>query len=205
MAAVEDGWSRFVSLAKVLLPLAALMLLSVLFLFSRTPDPDPDIPYAEIEALAEEPRLVGPSYAGVGQNGATIALKAEEIRPMGDGVFAATGLLGDVAMADGRLVQLQAGGAEFDEPGRVARLTGLARVVTSDGYEIETRGIEADLAAGPQLVPGELEARAPFGELTAGGMRLEDSGSGNGMVFTNGVRLLYDPKAPRPDLVPDRP
>ena len=188
----EDGYSRFVALAKVLLPLAALMILSVLFLFARRTEPEAEIPY--VEALAEEPRIVGPSYAGVAENGAVIALKAREIRPLGDGVYTATGLRGDVTMADGRRVELQAGGAEFDEPGQVARLTGLSRVVTSDGYRIETRGGEADLSAGVITVPGALEVRAPFGALTAGGLRLEDAESGAGLVFTGGVRLLYDPQ-----------
>ena len=197
MARVEDGYSRFVALAKVLLPLAALMILSVLFLFSRGTDPGSDIPYAEVEALAEEPKIVGPSYAGVAENGAVIALRAAEIRPLREGVYQATGLRGEVTMADGRRVDLQAGAAEFDEPGQAARLTGLSRVVTSDGYEIETRGVEADLAAGILRVPGALEARTPFGELSAGAMRLDDAETGAGLVFSDGVRLLYVP-ADRP-------
>ena len=197
MAPVEDGWSRFVALAKVLLPLLALMLLSVLFLFARRPDPEPDLPYAEAEALAAEPRIVGPSYAGTARNGAVISLRAEEIAPIAgrDGAFRATALRGEVAMPDGRQVELQSGGAEFDEAARAARLSGLSRVVTSDGYEIEARAVEADLDAGVITVPGPLEARAPFGELTAGGLRLEDAQSGAGLVFTGGVRLLYDPGA----------
>ncbi len=72
-------------------------------------------------------------------------------------------------------------------------MTGLARLTSSSGYEMETGGLIADFGTGVVTSIGPLEIQAPFGDMTAGGMRLAMSGDGTGqqMVFNGGVRLLY--------------
>ena len=79
--------SVVVAWLRVLLPLAALAILSTLFLLSRRPDPDAAIPYARIdaEARARDPRITAPSFAGVTSDGATIALTADRATPGRDG------------------------------------------------------------------------------------------------------------------------
>ena len=54
--AAPNTYSTVVSWAKIILPLVALGLLSTLFLFSRTPDPNRAIPFAavDVEELARE-------------------------------------------------------------------------------------------------------------------------------------------------------
>ena len=49
MAAAGIAYSRFVALAKVVLPLAALRLFATLFLIARQIDPDAAIPFAEVD------------------------------------------------------------------------------------------------------------------------------------------------------------
>ena len=61
---------------------------------------------------------------------------------------------------------------------------------------METGGLDADLGTGTLVTRGALEARAPYGDLTAGRLTVTDEGlDGDGarMDFTGGVRLLYDP------------
>ena len=61
--AALDGWSRLVAALKVLLPLAALAILSTLFLVSNRINPEDALPYADVdvEARLREPRITAPT------------------------------------------------------------------------------------------------------------------------------------------------
>jgi lipopolysaccharide export system protein LptC len=74
------------------------------------------------------------------------------------------------------------------------RLDGGVSIRDSRGYSVETPTMEADLATGGLVSTGEIVVTAPFGELTAAEMRttLPEGGVPH-MVFSGGVRLLYDP------------
>ena len=201
MAAYDNPYSRYVAWMKVLLPLGALALLSTMFLFARPPAPrDADIPYADIEALAREQRMSDPSFTGVAEDGSLIAIAAQSARPLPGSPesLAATHLVAEIDSPDGTRVEIRAGEGAIDAAAGLARLTGLARVTTSTGYEMETRALTADLDSGRVESEGALEIRAPFGDLTAGAMVIETPGNGAGrrMFFTDGVRLVYRPAPP---------
>ena len=198
MDAPDNLYSRFVGLAKVLLPLAALGLLSTLFLFSRGGGGE-TIPMADIEEIAREPRISGPSFAGIADDGSVLSISADTIRPLEgnpDG-FVITAPKAEIGATDGSRVEITAGNGRIDGRSRQAELTGLARVTTSSGYKMETSGMTADMRTGVLESTGPLEVRAPFGDLTAGRFTLSDPGDGGGprMLFTDGVRLLYRPDA----------
>ena len=58
--------------------------------------------------------------------------------------------------------------------------------------------VQLGLATGVALAGGLLEIRAPFGDLTAGMVTFQVATpqSGQQMLFTNGVRLIYTPQQP---------
>lgn len=190
----RDRYSRLVGWLKILLPLAALVLLSTMFLFARRPGPAGDIPYAEIEDIASDPRISAPAFAGVTPDGAAIALTAETVRPdaANPDSFGITALRIALTAADGETVTITAAEGAFDGPARQATLAGPVRVEASAGYVVQAGGLTADLSAGTVTTIGGLTVAAPFGVLTAGGMALEQGGER--MVFNGGVRLLYQPQ-----------
>ncbi len=194
----DNLYSRFVALSKVLLPLAALALLSTLFLFARGRTGEGDIPYAELEAIAREPRLSQPNFSGVAEDGSVFDLSATSARPdlSRPGFVTVEMLALAVQSPDGSTVNVTAGQGEVDTDAKTARISGLARLTTSSGYEMETQGIIADLTTGRVETVGPLEARAPFGQITAGQLIVEPATADTGtrMVFKNGVRLLYQPQ-----------
>ncbi|SHJ00494.1 hypothetical protein [Wenxinia saemankumensis] len=199
MATYDNAYSQFVAGAKVLLPLIAVALLSTLFLWARGPAEPSDLTYQGIEDIAREPRVTAPAYAGIARNGAVVSLRADEIRPQGreGGAGTATALRATMDMADGRRIEMRADAGTFDDAARRAALTGLARVVTSDGFEMETSGLEADLAAGEIRSTGPLEVQAPFGALTAA--RMSAGTDGGPLLFSGGVRLVYTPDPAVPE------
>jgi lipopolysaccharide export system protein LptC len=196
--------SRVVAWAKVLLPLAALALLSTLFLLARAPGGPVDIPFARIEEIAREPRMDRPRLSGVAEDGTTLALAAERITPVAGraDAFALAEPRLETRSPEGGGARLEAASGEVDGPTRRLRLEGGVRLEAERGIVVETPGLTADLASGT-LVAGPVTAVAPFGEIEAGGMTLEQ-GNGNGarLVFNRGVRLLYLPERPPPAEAP---
>ncbi len=196
MAFADNLHSRVVLWLKVVLPLAALALLSTLFLFARSVPTDLEIPYAEIEDIAREPRVTGPRFAGIATDGSVVLMTAETIRPLPDkpDAFTIEQIRIGIDTPDGTHVDLRAGSGELDGRTRIARLTELVRLTTSSGYLMETGGMEADLQTGELRSLGPLEVRAPYGSLTAGNLTVRPGNGGGGqqMVFNGGVRLLYE-------------
>jgi lipopolysaccharide export system protein LptC len=192
----EDNlYSQFVGFLKITLPLAALALMSTVFLFARAPSQDSAVPYAEIEEIAREPRLSGAQVSGVADDGSVIQLTAETARPLGDVLLVET-IFASIDAVDGIHIDIRAGRGEINNATRIVSLTGLTRVETSNGYEMETAGITANLTTGQIISDGALEVQAPFGSLTAGQMIIEtpEGMGGQVILFQNGVRLVYTPQ-----------
>ena len=198
MYSSDNLHSILVGWAKIILPLCALGLLSTLFLFSRSQNEPTDIALSEVEAIAREQRLSAPRFSGVTDEGAVLSIRARTAKPDAtqpdkvniDGVELR------VDNPSGSHVVVSATQGELDGRARLARLLGLARLQTSSGFEMETNGLIAELDSGKVISDGVLEIRAPFGELTAGQVTFQVSAENTGqqMLFTNGVRLLYDPQ-----------
>lgn len=187
--------TRIVRWLRVLLPLAALALLSTLFLFSREPEAESRIPYADVdaEAMARDPRLVAPDYAGVTEDGARLTLRARSAAVPGTGGGDAEDLRLDWQRPDGLTAELTAPEGGLAE-GRVS-LGGGVRIETSSGWEIRAPRVDAATDRSEVEAAEGVDATAPFGTLTAGRMRLApDAPDGPAVLnFTDGVRLIYQP------------
>ncbi|WP_347265705.1 hypothetical protein [Paracoccus sp. (in: a-proteobacteria)] len=189
--------SRIVAWLRVLMPLAALALLSVLFLFGQKPAPEANIPYARVDPrdLAERQAVTHPTYAGVTGDGAELSITAAEGQP---GVAGQPGRLEDVDLrlraADGHVTLLSAGAALLQ--GTDLRLTDGVRMTTSDGWVLTGREFLGSTRAGTLRSDQQVTVQAPFGELTAGRMDLRPEGDGKGdhlLDLSGGVRLIYRP------------
>jgi lipopolysaccharide export system protein LptC len=194
-----DAHTRVVGWLKVALPLAALAILSTLFLVARRIDPEDALPYAEVdvEDLAREPRMTAPSYAGTTTDGAALTLKATEARPQTEGSPAsAAGLRLELATPDGGKTELNAAMATLDEVADQVLLSGGVTVVTSTGYRLETPEVAARLDRSGLESRGEVTATGPAGDIRADGMVLSQDNQTPGaylLIFKGGVRLVYRP------------
>lgn len=176
---------------RVILPLAALAILSMLFLLARKPDPESAIPYAQgrLEDLARSPGMTGPTFSTVTAQGATVTLSAARADPAGG---TARDLTLDWQARDGTGAHLTAGAAEQAE-GRI-RLTGDVDIALASGWRLLAPQVEADTAASRLTAPGPLRVTAPFGTIEAGGMVLSAAdGDRQVLELNRGVRLIYRP------------
>lgn len=194
-----DLHSRMVGWLKVALPLAALAILSTLFLLADRIDPDAAIPYAEVDVqdLANDPRMSAPAYAGTTSDGAGITLSATEARPAADGSNAtATGVSALIETPDGGTVDLAAETAELDTTVGSLTLQGEVTLKTSSGYEIRTDGIAARLDRTGLASMGPVVVTAPMGQIEAQGFNLtQDTADPKAylLVFNGKVKLVYQP------------
>ena len=194
-----DRHTRLVGWLKVVLPLAALAILSTLFLVARRIDPEAALPYAEVdvEDLAREPRMTAPTYAGTTEDGASLTLSASEARPKAEGVAAqAAGLRLDLATPDGGETELVAASAVMDDATRQVLLSGGVTVTTSTGYRLETAEVAARLDRTGLESRSPVVATGPAGEIRADGMSLSQDIRTPGsyvLVFNGNVRLVYQP------------
>lgn len=202
MAAWADNLhSRLVYWLKILLPLAALVILSTLFLVSRDIRPEDAIPYAEvdIEDRLRSPRLTAPDFAGMTEDGAALSLKAAEARLAGQG-GANTGdvldMVGLLETPDGIRTELTAHEARLDQATRRMVLGGGVTISSSSGYRITTPGLSVALDRTALDSLGPVTANAPLFSLTAGSLslRLADPARQDYvLVFKDGVRMVYLP------------
>ncbi|WP_426370724.1 hypothetical protein [Aliiroseovarius sp. PTFE2010] len=200
VAAYDNTYSRLVAWLKIILPLAALALMSTVFLTARTIDPATDLPFADVDAseLAREQRIGQPRFSGVSSDGAAITLSAETIRPDagGQGMASGSNLVLRIDLPVGTTIQLDANDGALDTQSRRAELGGGVIVTTSDGFRVETSRIAANLEATELVTAGEITATAPMGNLVAGKMRVtrDDADDTYLLVFNEGVKLVYQPQ-----------
>jgi lipopolysaccharide export system protein LptC len=194
-----DAHSRVVGWLKVALPLAALAILSTLFLVARRIDPEAALPYAEVdvEDLAREPRMTAPTYAGTTADGAALTLSADEARPAAEGAAAsAAGLRLDLATPDGATTALSAATAAMEDATRQVLLSGGVTVTTSTGYRLETADMAVKLDRTGLESRSPVTATGPAGQIRADRMELGQDNLTPGsyvLVFKGNVRLVYQP------------
>lgn len=189
--------SRIVAWLRVILPLTALAILSVLFLLGRKPEPDAAIPYANVDPqdLAERQAMTNPTYTGVTRNGTQLTISGDEAVP---GAHADGGTVSSVRMTlrakDGRAADVSAGRAQLD--GDQVTLGEGVRMTTADGWVLTAPELLGSTSEGTLRSEREVNVRAPFGDLTAGRMELRPVAPGAAaqlLDLKGGVRLIYRP------------
>lgn len=198
MFGADNLYSQWVGWAKILLPLCAIALLSTLFLFARNPSDATDIPMAQVADLARDQQMTAPEFSGITDTGAVVVVSARSARPAEERPDAAsvTDLRVRMDNPDGSTLEMTGVTGELDGRARSARFTGLVRLNTSTGYVMETSAMTVMIDDGTAISDGFVEIRAPMGNLTAGQVTFRADGSNRGqqMLFTGGVRLIYQPQ-----------
>ncbi len=168
MANQTDLRSALVFWLKILLPLAALVILSTLFLVSRRIDTEGALPYAEVDvdALAREQRLTAPEYSGMTGDGTSFLMRAGVARPLSEGGGEAEDVTTELRTPRGLDVSMRAGMGKIDPASATMRLSGGVSIETSTGYTITATGLVASTAQTEVVSDGAVTANAPFGTST---------------------------------------
>ena len=196
-----DSYSRRVAFLKVVLPLAALAILSTLFLLSQSADPNATIPFsdAEIAERIRDQQITEPRFAGTTERGDEVFLSATKAVPGGgDNPGAAQDLRGEIRLARGGVITMEAASGWVNVPSDVAEFRGQVTIVTDTGYTLVTDRLETAVKRIDATAPGPVAGDGPLGTLNAGAMRVmapDNDAEATHLVFLNGVKLVYDPQS----------
>lgn len=204
MTRADTLHSRLIGTLRLALPLAALGLVSTLFLFSRDIDPSRALPYAAVDAedLARDPRITAPRFSGVTDDGTAVLLTAETVRIASgtDETVSARLIAARFESPDGRRATFRADTATLDRAADTLALAGNVRIDTAEGHSIRTRTLDARLDTVWAHSPGPVTAETPGGRIEAGNMLLQPhpTAPGHLLQFAGGVRMVYHPQAAPP-------
>lgn len=201
MAGKGNLHSRLVAWMKIILPLIALALLSTLFLISGSFDPTRE-PVADIdlEKRAQEQGATRPRFTGMTNGGDQIVFMAESARPdpRDPDRLVADDVRSNIKLHQGNEITINADGADMHQREFTATVAGDVRMVTADGYRINTDRLDFRFDTLFAETPGPVTGVGPPGQIDAGRMRLSrpEGDAGAVLVFTNGVKLIYTPQMP---------
>ena len=194
-----DRYSRMIAFLKVLLPLMALALLSNLFLLSRNTEPMASIPFAEAEVneRMRDQQITGPFFSGSTEQGDQISFSAGKIGVAdGNGRVTANDISAQIDLSSGARLVFFADLGEVDIANDTSILSGKVLITTSTGYKINSERLVSAMTSLNMESPDKIIAEGPLGTFSAGSMRLtlSEKTKSTQMVFTNAVKLIYDPK-----------
>jgi lipopolysaccharide export system protein LptC len=195
-----ERYSRTVRRMKVLLPLGAVLLIGMIFMFGRERAAVIDAEQAaEMVALGSGLRLENPRFAGVTEDGDPFVVTADWALP--DGAMPDRVELqrpvGEMHMADERVVTVRAEAGELLRGDERLNLQGAVVLETSDGYVIETPRVEVDLGAKVAVAPERLRGRGPRGGIEADRVRVVrgEGRDSTTVLFEGDVRVTWHPEA----------
>lgn len=195
--AARNRYSRAIAWLKVALPVAALLILSTLFLLSRTPDPEAALPFADVdvEQLMREQRLSRPRFAGTLDDGREVTVIADTAAAAADDPsrIVMTTVESRVVLSPAADVVLNADTGDMDMAGQFVLLDGTVRARTTNGYTLDTDRLTVAMDRMHMAAPGAVLLTAPGLTIEAGAMDLTGPEGAAFLSFTGGVRLLYEP------------
>ena len=187
---------------KIILPLAALGLLSTLFLLSRTHDPSNAIPVSQLdlEKRAQEQGASNPTFAGVTDDGDQITIRAQSAVPDNGDLqkMRASDVDATMQLETGAVIDITSRSAAVNSDAFEAQLSGDVRIVTSTGFDVTTDVLNTRFDRLYADTPGPVGGTGPPGSLQAGRMVLTSDGETGDphLLFTDGVKLIYQPGDP---------
>lgn len=198
----QDGWTHFVRLARIVLPLAGLLLLSTIFLVARHLNPEDAIPYAKVDVAdrMRDPRMTLPVYSGATADGADLRITADEATPdkptEAKGAAART-VFSTLTTPDGGRTELTSHTAQMDTAQETVTFEGAVDVKNSTGYRVETERMLARLDQTEVRSLTPVVATNDVTRVTATEMVLTQRPELPGsyvLVFNGNVKLIYQPK-----------
>ncbi|WP_316014398.1 hypothetical protein [Roseobacter sp. HKCCA0434] len=188
------GYTRFVRWSKILLPLAAVVLLSTIFLIDQDRiDFDEGLLGAVPEGVDFDEGVLSPRLAGTTSDGTPYAFEAEFALPS-EGAYRLQDISGRLERVDDP-VELTAGEGAFDPDTDLLELSGGIDLRTGSGNSISTSIARIGLADRSLLLPEDVEVRFEGGELRADSARTGDGAEADMIWFEGDVRISIQPNA----------
>lgn len=190
------GYSRFVRIMKIMLPIVAFSLIVLVVLYSATGREGPgnvSIQFNTVDAVDKDRQLVAPKLTGTDGRGQpfTVTAKGATQEPGKSRRMVFDNVVADVTMQDKSWVQVDAKVGLLDGEAKTLDLSQSINIFSDKGYECHTTAARYDFGLG--LLKGEnpINCQGPLGLINA--KRFEGLREPGIMRFTGGVSTTYFP------------
>ena len=194
----DNSYSFFVAWVKTLLPIAALGMLSTIFLFSGKVDVTQSLPYADLNVadIIREQRITRPYFTGISEGGIEFALSAAYATPDAKkpAVLNVSELYIEVKSPKGSKTKITAGAGLVNAKTNYASISQGVRLDSKLNFWIATERLDIYFNHSYASTNGPFKGVFPLGSIDSGNMVLKMITGKQQILFTNGVRMLYQPK-----------
>lgn len=198
----KSGYSRFVRLAKYVLPLVAgvvMMLVAVWPELKSKPEKfSLGLSDVKVETAGGQ-RVINARFTGVDSENRPFSITAESVVQAAgsDNGVQLSQPKADVTLAGDSWVAIAAPKGLFNRDREILDLTGGVDVFHDDGYEFRTAEARLDFSKSSATGDKPIRGQGPFGTVEAEGFKI--LGSGESIFFTGKSRLMLYPDAPKPE------
>lgn len=189
-------YSTLVAKLKYIIGVVAVLLMAALIFWPLLYNVDQPmkLTFSAVESKVAEPsRMINPRFHGMDKHNRPFNIRADEASQRDESVITVTNVNGEISISQERYVMLKAGSGEITMDGKNLVLMGEVNVFSSDGNEIKTDEVHADLASGIAWGRKPVFAQGPMGTLEATGFHLD--GYEEVLHFDGRVNMkIYPPK-----------
>jgi len=193
----DDNYSFFIAWVKTLLPIAALGMLSTIFLFSGKVDVTKSLPYAElnVDEIIREQRITKPYFTGISKSGIEFALSAAYATPNPNqpAILNVSELKLEFKSQQGSTAEITAGLGLINAETKSAKISQGVRMASKLNFWITTETLDINFDKSYASTNGPFKGVFSLGSIESGNMVLEMITGNQQILFTNGVRMLYTP------------
>jgi lipopolysaccharide export system protein LptC len=196
-------YSRFVSLMKFLLPVAALavIVLVVAWPHINTRDLKFRLGITVMKLTgSDDPSMINPRYVGTDSDNQPFSITADLARNITEKGMRVTLVMpkADITLEDGTWLVLTANDGEYSREEKALNLAGQVNLYHDSGYEFRTERAAIDLTTGTALSNDPVSGQGPFGRLAAAGFRMMNKGKVIHFLGKSKLTLYPGAKPPTP-------
>ena len=194
-----DSYSAFVVWVKTLLPIAALGMLSTIFLFSGKVDVTQSLPYAKfnIAEIIREQRITKPYFSGVSNNGTEIILSAAyaslDIKNVD--ILTITQLSVILTSQNAKTIRITAGRGTLNSALQEIVISEDVHLTAALGFWLKTNNLTVDLKQGVVTAHNVFQGLTGLGTIDAEKVVVQMIAEDQQIIFTNSVHLIHYPKS----------
>nr|WP_174826189.1 LPS export ABC transporter periplasmic protein LptC [Ruegeria arenilitoris] len=184
---------------KVVLPLVAILMLSTVFLLSRSIETNVSVPFTQqdIDERLADQVVTQPNYRGTTRKGEEVQIEAIRATQGREGsIPTAAEFRGRMNLLDGGVITLDSNSGMIRPDKNTATFVGDVVITSTDGTEITTDLLNTSLDEIRGDAPGQVNGTGIIGNFTAGSMSFgtEKTDGPVHILFTDGVKLIYEPQ-----------
>ena len=190
------GYTRFVNLMKMVLPLVALVLISLVLVWPHL-KPATNKFKIGIAALktqfTKDANMTNPRYVGTDKNHRPFSVTADIAKNLSknSGAVEMEMPKADITLKDGSWLVLTAKEGVFNRDAKKLELQGSVNMFHDSGYEFRTAKLHVDLETGTATSKVPVQGQGPFGTLKSEGFRLVDKAQT--IFFTGKTQMIIYP------------